>query len=133
MNMNENPTAEQLAKLFGAKNDDEGAYSLWVDQVGGVHLDITDDTGSKIENARLRYASFEAAVGFVGEDAATDSELMGELLASLIEHWAAAQNAPPGTRLVDLDDPEAGPSWTMTEVAIVDDNFLNSLNRGTSR
>lgn len=132
MNMNENPTAQQLAALFGAKRDLDGAYTLWVGQDGGVHLDLAGEDGTLWAIPRLRYAPFEAGVGFVGEDAAGDVEMMGDLLMSLIEQWSAARNSPPGILLIDLDDPESGPDWTLTEVATVDDNLLDRLDRGRS-
>lgn len=131
MNMNDNPTAEQLAALFGAKRDEDGAHTLWVGQDGGVHLDVSGDDGALFAAARLRYAPFEAGVGFVGEDAAGDVEMMGDLLASLIEQWSAARRSLPGTLLIDLDDPESGPDWTLTEVATVDDKFLDRLGRSS--
>lgn len=129
MNMNENPTAQQLGALFGAKRDLDSAYTLWVDQDGGVHLDIAGEDGTLHKIPRLRYAPFEAGVGFVGEDAAGDVEMMGDLLTSLIEQWSAARNSAPGTLLIDLDDPESGPDWTLTEVATVDASLLGRLDR----
>lgn len=129
MNMNQRPTAGQLGELLGAKNDDDGAHTLWVDKAGGVYLDVVCDGGAPCDGARLRYAPYEAGVGMVGEDAASDPELVGELFASLVGQWAAAQNAPPGTRVVDLDDPEAGPDWTLTEVVTVDDELLARLTK----
>jgi hypothetical protein len=55
--------------------------------------------------------------------------MMGDLLTSLIEQWSAARNSAPGTLLIDLDDPESGPDWTLTGVATVDDNLLGRLDR----
>lgn len=129
MNMNQSPTADQLGQLLGTKNDEDGSHTLWIDRAGGVHLDVVGDNESICEDARLRYAPFEAGIGFVGEDAASDSELIEDLLASLVEQWAVVQNSPPGVRLVDLDDPESGPDWTMTEVTTVDDEFLARLSK----
>jgi len=128
MNMNQSPTTDQLQQLLGSKNDEDGSYTLWVDKAGCVHLDVVGDNESICEDARLRYVPFEAKVGFVGEDAASDPELIEDLFASLVAQWTAVKNSPPGVRLVDLDDPESGTGWTMTEVTTVNDELLAHLS-----
>jgi hypothetical protein len=132
MNMNNNPLVDELAALLGGLEDTGAEHLLWVDHAGDVHLTVVDGPDIPGDRARLLYAPFEGGVGCVGEDAAGDPELVGELLASLIGQWAAARNAPPGTLMVDLDDPESGPDWTLTEVATVDDELLARLSRATS-
>ena len=129
MNMNQDPTAAQLGELLGEKNDGAEPHFLWVDQLGFVHVAPQSDTTALADDVRLQYAPFEAGVGLVGPDAAGDSELLDDLLASLTEQWTAARSAPPGVRHVDLDDPDAGADWEFSEVATVDDALLARLAR----
>lgn len=94
-----------------------------------MHIDVVDVEKAISGCTRLRHAPLDASVGIVGEEAASDSELYEELLGSLVERWAATQNAPPGTRVIDLDDPEPGPDWTITEAATVKNELLARLGR----
>lgn len=94
MNMNQRPTEGQLPELLGAKIDDDGWHTLWVDKAGSVDLDVVDDDGVRLEGARLRYAPFQAGVQTDGADAASNPELVGELFVSLVGQWAAALTAP---------------------------------------
>lgn len=132
MNLNENATPEQLGDLLAEQDDDAGEHVLWVDALGEVRVALVDGAGEcKTANARLVYAPFESGVGFVGEDAASDPELVAELMASLVEHWRAAADAPLGEIFIDLDDPESGPGWSVTDVATVDDKLLAGMARTT--
>lgn len=126
MNLNDNPTAAQLAELLGDQDDDAGEHVLWVDTKGGVHMSLHAGP-----NVRVEYAPFEAGVGFVGPDAAGDTELVGDLLASLVEQWAAAATAPEGIQMVDLDDPDGESDWSLSEVTIVDEQLLAGLQKNT--
>lgn len=120
MNMNDNPTANELAELLGAQDDRAGEHVLWIDEAGHVHMSLHAGP-----NVRVEYAPFEAGVGFVGADAALDRELVGDLLASLVEQWASAATAPPGIQMIDLDDPDGGGAgWTLSEVVTVDGQLL---------
>jgi len=45
----------------------------------------------------------------------------------LLHHWILARDAAPGVIHIDLDDPDSGPGWTATEVAVVDEALLSQL------
>lgn len=127
MNMNDNPTANQLAELLGAQDDGAGEHVLWIDDAGHVHMSLHAGP-----NVRIEYAPFEAGVGFVGPDAALDPEIVGDLLASVVEQWAAAAAAPPGIQMVDLGGPDGGvPGWTLSEVVAVDGQLLAGAPQNT--
>lgn len=123
MNLNDYPTQEQLAALMAEQNDEAGEHMLWVDVCGQVRVALAEAScGYQLPNARLVYAPFESGVGFVGEGAAADSELLAELMESLAEQWRAAAGASPGEIIIDLDDPGSVPRWTFAQsVTVADD------------
>lgn len=128
MNMNDSPLPDQLGALLAVQDDDAGSHFLWVDITGEVHISHMEEAVQ--DDVRLLYAPFEAGVGLVGEDAATDPELLQDLLSSLITQWRTAEAAPPGVIMIDLDDPESSADWTMTDIAVVDEALLTSMKKG---
>jgi len=44
MNMNNNPTSEQLKELIASVDDNAGDHCLWIDNDGNVHLDLATES-----------------------------------------------------------------------------------------
>ena len=97
MNLNNNPTKEELKALLQKQDDMAGNHMLWVDLSGGVHIDlILDETGSGWEKRMeskftFRYETYSPGNGYVGEDAANDDGYVSNLFAELMNDWQAGR------------------------------------------
>src|SRR5436305_1799103 len=97
MNLDVNPTAEQLAKLLASCDDRAGNHLLWVTKTGEVEITrFSRGTDvSEIQRAhpemQFRYAPFLAGKEYVGEDAAADDDWLQELFESLLREWQKAK------------------------------------------
>ena len=107
MNMNNNPTIDQLRALT-AKCDDKSAHHvLWVHENGDVFTDPIPPRGAPIDfeekavGLKIRYETSAAGNGYVGEDAAKDDKYMGRIYKSLVKEWANAQGTS-GQRYIDI-------------------------------
>lgn len=92
MNMNHNPTVEQLAALLRACNDTAAHHILWVAKDGEVRVTPLPkgmygaDFGER-PDLRLRHETFVVGNGYVGPAAADDTSYVKELLADLVRGW----------------------------------------------
>lgn len=104
MNLNENPTVDQLKTLFAAADDEAGHHILWANKAGDVHLTcLSRDEGPVgfemgAPSLLLRYGTFSAGSGHVGVGAATDDNFMASLYKSLVREWA---KTPTKRRYID--------------------------------
>ncbi len=114
MNMNANPTVDDLRALIRDGDDRAGSHVLWVSRSGDVHLSrrlkrgggfVTDGN----PDVQLRYELFEAGYEYVGPDAAADDEWMSCLFADMVAEWAKAKGRPD---TVDAPLPEFEPTAT---------------------
>lgn len=93
MNLNNEPTLEQLKKLFESCNDDEGHHILWVSRNGEVLLSLvpTDSNPIAFENSKsemqCRYETFSSGSGYVGRNAAKDESFMQKMFGMLVSNW----------------------------------------------
>jgi hypothetical protein len=92
MNLNSNPTTQQLAALFAACTD-EVNHTLWVNEDGDVHITpwpdgmTPTDFESSLSGLRFRYEAFRAGNGYVGAAAAADEKHVAEYLAYIVRDW----------------------------------------------
>jgi len=95
MNMNNNPTVEDLRALIYACDDSSGHHILWVDRFGEVRFAlITNETPAKwvtrMEDKILfRYESYAVNNDYVGKNAASDDKHVFSLFKELLGDWEA--------------------------------------------
>lgn len=98
MNLNNNPTHEQLRDLLRDCDDMAGHHLLWVKKNGEVKLSripVRDDPASFHDaNMRLRCETFLAGNEYVGPEAADDDRWVSELFDRLLEEWPKAKANP---------------------------------------
>ena len=100
MNMNNNPTTEQLRELIRGCNDSIGHHILWVTKTGDVLIsrlpkELTPAGFQQVQpDMQLRYETFEMGNEYVGPEAADDDSWVLELFDSLTEKWPVARGEP---------------------------------------
>jgi len=94
MNLNYNPTLDQLIQLVGSVDDTQDSHILYVTKTGEVYLSVfRSDTAAGFEYANedtLQFVldTFMIAKGYMGWQATQDPEWMDEIFSELNEHWA---------------------------------------------
>ncbi len=97
MNLNDNPTIDELAKLFATRKDSLDDHLLWVSQSGEVRLDrlppntIEDEFQEHLPSMRARFKAYRRGQGYVGKKAAADTEFVGRVLQTLQQQWPEAR------------------------------------------
>ena len=93
MNMNSNPTIDQLQQIFTACNDKAGHHVLWIERNGEVHLDqLPEALGpvgfeeSKFE-MQCRFETYSQGAGYVGAEAAKDKDFIESVYDELVRVW----------------------------------------------
>ena len=105
MNLNDNPTIEQLQQIIALAESAAGRHCLWVDTLGVVHLDLipTDMTPSSFEygkpQMRIRFETFSKELNNCGSIAAKNLKYINRLLSDLTSNWDKVKHAPPGNVL----------------------------------
>jgi hypothetical protein len=100
MNMENNPTVDELRGLIQGCDDRAGDHVLWVGKNGDVHVSRIpkNQTSADFEQAepdmRLRCEAFEAGNEYVGPEAARDNDWIKELFRTLITEWPNAKMKP---------------------------------------
>jgi hypothetical protein len=100
MNVNTNPTPEQLRDLIRECDDSAGNHVLWVKKTGEVKLSAVpvNQTPDGFErdhpDMQIRFETFLAGNEYVGPDAARDDEWIAELLDRLLQEWSRAKGRP---------------------------------------
>ena len=93
MNLNSNPTIEQLRQLIGRGEDAAGHHVLWVKKNGDVDLSRIPkhQTPNEFEKAQkdvqVRFEPFQAGKEYVGPEAAEDNLWISELFNVLKAKW----------------------------------------------
>jgi hypothetical protein len=106
MNLNNQPTIDELARLFASHQDNHDSHVLWVCKSGEVHIDCLapHSQESEFEKAhdsmRARLKMYRRGQGYVGKKAAADKDFIGRVLQTLSHEWQLLQNQP-GVCLVD--------------------------------
>ena len=97
MNLNNNPTKEELKALLQKQDDMAGDHALWVDLSGEVHIDLllaeTESIWRKEMDSKctFRYETYGCQKGYVGEEVANDEDYVSMLLKELISDWQAGR------------------------------------------
>jgi hypothetical protein len=102
MNLNADPTKEQLRELLARCDDRAGHHVLWVDRGGEVRISQLPrvwppppfEPGPDVQ---LYHELFEAGKEYFGEEAAADDEWVSELFRVLVELWGKAKGRPRAT------------------------------------
>jgi len=104
MNLNQNPSVDQLKQLFASVDDEAGHHILWVDLSGNVHLSIIPEGLSpvgfqeelKTSNAmKFCLDTFPRGSEDVGVDASKSDEHMDRIFGRVMKAWS--QNPKPGS------------------------------------
>ncbi|MBA1200219.1 hypothetical protein G7009_00160 [Pseudomonas capeferrum] len=96
MNLNDQPTIDQLAQLFATRKDSLDDHLLWVNHSGQVRLDrvpphITEaEFEEHMPSMRARFKVYRRGQGYVGKKAAADTEFVGRVLQTLQQQWPVA-------------------------------------------
>jgi hypothetical protein len=98
VNLNNNPTMDQLRTLLRPWDDRAAHHVLWVDRAGAVHVTevekkwrpIPQPGPDVLNNALVRFETFVAGNGSVGEEAAASDEWITDAFNWLMRDWAAA-------------------------------------------
>ncbi|MDE1169161.1 MAG: hypothetical protein PW845_28195 [Pseudomonas sp.] len=99
MNLNNQPTTEQLAQLFAARKDTLDSHILWVCESGEVHIDCLECVTQESEfeqqqpSMRARFKMYRRGQGYVGKKAAADKDYVGRVLQTLKHEWSEAQGS----------------------------------------
>lgn len=108
MNLNQNPTKEQLKSLFSSCDDTIGHHVLWVARNGDVALNphpsdlISVGTFDHANpDILLRYETFRQGTGYVGQQAAENEKFIERMFKSLQREWPTVTDRSP-QRYVDL-------------------------------
>lgn len=93
MNLDHNPTLDQLRQLVASVDDTQDSHILYVNKTGDVHLAVfRADTAvgadyANEETLQFVLDTFLIGEGYTGPQAILDQEWMDELLAELIDNW----------------------------------------------
>jgi hypothetical protein len=93
MNLNDQPTVEQLAQLIAQQRDSVDSHILWVCAAGEVHIDRLAAHGGELAfeertpNMRARLKLYRRGQGYMGRKAAADTEYVGRVLQTLEGVW----------------------------------------------
>lgn len=106
MNLNKQPTIDELANLFAARKDSLDNHILWVCEEGEVHIDPLASGAQEKEfsnshpQMRTRLRMYRRGQGYVGKKAAADKVFMGRVLQTLQSAWVENQQQS-SVRVVD--------------------------------
>lgn len=98
MNLNNQPTTDELAQLFASQKDSHDSHILWVCESGKVHMDCLSPYAGEQEfeqtnpSMRARLRMYRRGQGYVGKKAAADKDFIGSVLQTLKQAWDMAQN-----------------------------------------
>jgi hypothetical protein len=94
MNLNRNPTKEELQALLAACDDGEGIHVLWVERLGEVQIsllvtetDVEWLKGIDNEKVQFHYKSYAKNDGYVGKAASVDDMYIVTLFEKLLRDW----------------------------------------------
>lgn len=98
MNLNNQPTIDELARMFAAQKDSHDSHILWISKSGQVHMDSLSPHAHEAEfdqnnhDLLARLKMYRRGQGYVGKKAAADRDFIGSVLQTLKQAWASLQN-----------------------------------------
>jgi hypothetical protein len=93
MNLNHQPTVDQLARILATGKDTLDDHILWVCTRGEVHIDAlaNDADGEAFERKhpelRARMPIYRRGKGYVGKKAAADRQFVSDVFQTLNREW----------------------------------------------
>ena len=100
MNLNNQPTVNELARLFAAQKDTLNDHILWISKAGDVCLERVTSCKEETEfekdrpHMRAHLKMYRRGQGYVGKKAAADKDFMSQVLQTLTLTWEKAQTEP---------------------------------------
>lgn len=98
MNLNNQPTIDELSHLFAKQKDSLDSHILWIAKSGQVHIDCLSPHAHEQEfdqsqhDLAARLKMYRRGQGYVGKKAAADKDFIGQVLETLKAEWQALQN-----------------------------------------
>jgi len=98
MNLNNQPTIDELAHLFAKQKDSLDSHILWIAKSGQVHIDCLSPHTHEQEfdqhqqDLAARLKMYRRGQGYVGKKAAADKDFIGQVLETLKAEWQSLQN-----------------------------------------
>lgn len=104
MNLNKQPTIDELAQLFASRKDSLDNHVLWISNEGDVHIEPLNcqenEFGKRHPEMRARLRTYRRGHGYVGKKAAADKVFMNRVLQTLKNEWIETQHQSE-VRMVD--------------------------------
>ncbi|AHL34976.1 hypothetical protein CD58_19770 [Pseudomonas brassicacearum] len=106
MNLNNQPSIDELARMFAAHKDTLDNHILWISKTGQVHMDCLspytqeDEFEKNTQDLCARLKMYRRGQGYVGKKAAADKDFMGRVLQTLTQAWESMQNTSQ-VRVID--------------------------------
>ncbi len=100
MNLNANPTPEQLRQLIAGHDHRAGVHVLWVKRSGDVAISLLRRGESPTPwrqaqpDLQICYEAFLPGNGYVGPEAAADDEWIAKLFDGLAREWRRVKGTP---------------------------------------
>ncbi|MBW3596427.1 MAG: hypothetical protein KY475_04030 [Planctomycetes bacterium] len=97
MNLNTEPTKNDLRKLLAACDDTAGHHILWISKSGEVKIACVPGKKAPVEfdappaELQVQFEPFLAGNEYVGLEAAADAEWVDELFDRLLNEWSRAR------------------------------------------
>ena len=99
MNLNNQPTIDELAEMFAAQKDTLDDHILWIGKSGEVQLDCLAPNTQEAEFDRnnrelaARLKMYRRGQGYVGKKAAADRNFIEQVFDTLNNAWAAVKDS----------------------------------------
>ena len=99
MNLNNQPTIDELAEMFAAQKDTLDDHILWIGKSGEVQIDClaphTEDAEFDRKNRELaaRLKMYRRGQGYVGKKAAADRNFIEQVFDTLNNAWASFKDS----------------------------------------
>ncbi len=99
MNLNNQPTIDELAEMFAAQKDTLDDHVLWIGKSGEVQLDCLEPNTQEAEFDRnnrelaARLKVYRRGQGYVGKKAAADRNFIEQVFDTLNNAWAAVKDS----------------------------------------
>ena len=93
MNLNNQPTIDELAEMFAAQKDTLDDHILWIGKSGEVQLDCLEPNTEEAEFDRnnrelaARLKMYRRGQGYVGKKAAADRNFIEQVFDTLNNAW----------------------------------------------
>jgi hypothetical protein len=107
MNMNNNPTIDEIREITKNCNDEAAHHAMWISNNGDVFIDPIPQDLNPIgfeeskPDLKIRYETSVAGNDYVGPKAARDNEYMERIFKSLVKEWEEVKDIP-GKQYIDL-------------------------------